>query len=527
MQPLSPPPEQTGRPMLRFALPTQQQSPILGRGKRRAGTILVLMAALLVALLGMLGLVIDAGIMLAQSRQAQNVADAAALAAARALMDGQSQAEARRVATSFIVSIHGHLPPTADDILTPPRSGPYAGIQGYVEVTVRQDSDSYFIGFLPGMGSTYSVSARAVAGYESVALSVAVAALNPAVRPGISVKGNGNLIVDGGIVVNSEGGGVDENGDPINNGGTGYAATAGKYGIFGRAIDVVGGVDVPSRFLPFEVGGPSPLRTGALPVPDPLIRVPVPVTSLGVDARRRGAVSINSGGAKGLDEDPAGQNRVAVNGESVAGGLYVANQGDVILHPGIYDSIDIVGGNVFMIPGIYVIAPQSSVAGTLRLSGGTVLANGVLFYITGNNYDAVSGLPDIGDGALPPPHTDGATLSSANLSAALNVSPIDTSRYDYGSLYDGASPVSDEFDGIVLFQRRRNANTVSIVGQASKGSLRGVIYAPWALADVSGQGAFDGRLIVGRLDVSGNGAINVEPVKGATVGRVGMLYLVE
>lgn len=514
--------------MIRFVLPIRPSQPIPGRGKRRSGTILVLMAALLLTLLGMLGLVIDAGMMMAQSRQAQNVADAAAVAAANALARGQTQAEVRNVATSFITSIHGHLTPTADDIRIPPSSGPYAGVQGYVEVIVRQRSDSYFIGFLPGMGSTYDVSARAVAGFESVAIGAAVMTLNAAARPGVSVKGNGNLIVAGRIAVNSEGGGVDEAGNPINNGGTGVAASAGKNGVYGRAIDVVGGVDDEARFLPFDVGGPSPLRTGVLPEPDPLINTPVPVASLGVDTRRRGAVSINNGGASGLETDVAKQNRVAAtNGESVAGGLYTASRGDVILHPGIYESIRVVGGRVFMIPGIYVIAGRSGTAGSLDLSGGTVLANGVMFYVTGSNYDAASGLPDTGDGALPPPHTDGATLSTASLSAALNLSPIDTTRYNYGSLYNGAVPVSDEYQGIMLFQRRRSNQTISIGGQASVGALRGGIYARSALVNVSGQGGFNAHFIVGSLDIAGNGTVSVEPSLGATVGRSGAIYLVE
>ncbi len=513
--------------MIRFVLPIRPPQPIPGRGKRRSGTILVLMAALLLTLLGMLGLVIDAGLMMAQSRQAQNVADAAAVAAANALARGQTQAEVRNVATSFITSIHGHLAPTADDILIPPRNGPYAGVQGYVEVIVRQRSDSYFIGFLPGMGSTYDVSARAVAGFESVAIGAAVMTLNRSARPGVSVKGNGNLIVAGRIAVNSEGGGLDEAGNPINNGGSGVAASAGKNGVYARAIDVVGGVDDPARFLPFDVGGSSPLRTGVLPEPDPLINTPVPVASLGVDSRRRGAVFVNNGGPSGLATDVARQNRVAVANESVAGGLYVAARGDVILHPGIYESIRVVGGRVFMIPGIYVIAGPAGTAGSLDLSGGTVLANGVMFYVTGSNYDAASGLPDTGDGDLPPPHTDGATLSTTSLSAALNLSPIDTTRYNYGSLYNGAVPVSDEYQGIMLFQRRRSNLTIAIGGQASQGALRGGIYARSALVDVSGQGGFNAHFIVGSLDLAGNGTVSVEPSLGATVGRSGAIYLVE
>ena len=50
--------------------------------RRRGGMVVVMFSLLLVALIGMLGLVIDTGFMLATHRQTQNAADAAALAGA-------------------------------------------------------------------------------------------------------------------------------------------------------------------------------------------------------------------------------------------------------------------------------------------------------------------------------------------------------------------------------------------------------------------------------------------------------------
>ena len=56
--------------------------PPVGGGASRRGTIVVMFAILLVALVGVVGLVIDLGLMMGTHRQAQNAADAAALAAA-------------------------------------------------------------------------------------------------------------------------------------------------------------------------------------------------------------------------------------------------------------------------------------------------------------------------------------------------------------------------------------------------------------------------------------------------------------
>ncbi|MCY2965985.1 MAG: pilus assembly protein TadG-related protein, partial [Planctomycetota bacterium] len=70
----------------------------------RSGTILVLTSVVLLTIVGMLGLVLDSGLMMAQYRQIQNAADAAALAAAQSLIDGKTETASKTVGVSFVTN---------------------------------------------------------------------------------------------------------------------------------------------------------------------------------------------------------------------------------------------------------------------------------------------------------------------------------------------------------------------------------------------------------------------------------------
>ncbi len=126
--------------------------------------------------------------------------------------------------------------------------------------------------------------------------------------------------VNGRVVVNSEGGGIDENGVPVDTGNNGVAASAGQpnsdNGIFAVTIDVVGGVDNPELFYGYNEGDPSPLACRQPPEPDPLLYLPVPTTASGVDPTRRGDVSVTNNNVTGLETDASGQNFRAVGGET-------------------------------------------------------------------------------------------------------------------------------------------------------------------------------------------------------------------
>jgi hypothetical protein len=245
-----------------------------------------------------------------------------------------------------------------------------------------------------------------------------------------------------------------------------------------------------------------------------------------VDDRRRGSIAVTNQTVQGVNTDTAGQNFVAVGGESVANGLHTATAGEVILHPGIYDSIDITGGSVYLIPGIYVVASNKNNQAALKITGGTVTADGVMFYNTGNNYNPSTGSPDANDINKKPPHDDGATLGGFTFNAGMRFRPISTTTYAYSSLYAGAPAVSNKFDGMLFYQRRRNTQGIDIQGNSATGVLSGTLYAKWANFKISGQGTYDAQFVAGSMSVTGQGDVTVLSA-GTGKGKANQIFLVE
>ncbi len=155
------------------------------RSPRRDGYVLVWFALALATLLGMVGLVIDAGFLMAHHRHVQNAADAAATAAAMHLLRGQTIADATITAETF-VHTHNALPDAAVEINFPPSQGPYAtgGIGTYVEAIVTDSRNTFLIHVLPGVNQAQTVQARAVAGFEAVTAGEGVMVLDPTAIPG-------------------------------------------------------------------------------------------------------------------------------------------------------------------------------------------------------------------------------------------------------------------------------------------------------------------------------------------------------
>ncbi len=158
--------------------------------RHRQGSLIVWCAFLLVILLGMVGLVIDTGLMLAGYRHTQNSADAACLTAAHAVRRGETTADAIASGTTFVTDGDhnglGNVLGNASVIINiPPSDGPYAGLASYAEAIVTTNNPTYFIQVLPGANQGNSVTARAVAGYELVTAAVGVIALDPDAVPGL------------------------------------------------------------------------------------------------------------------------------------------------------------------------------------------------------------------------------------------------------------------------------------------------------------------------------------------------------
>ena len=205
----------------------------------RSGTTLVMFAILLPVLLGMVGLVIDSGLLMASYRQVQNAADAAALAAATDKSRGESDAAAVASANSFMVNngMNGvtlvlnagasnalNIPPR---IRGTPAPSPYKGTANYVEAIVTRQVNTLF---MPVFGiNSNQVTARAVAGFEPVGAGEGAIVLDPMPSPGIEFKGNNaQLRVNGTVVVNSKGGGVDQYGDTVTTLADGSSALSGQ-----------------------------------------------------------------------------------------------------------------------------------------------------------------------------------------------------------------------------------------------------------------------------------------------------------
>jgi Flp pilus assembly protein TadG len=502
------------------------------RRTKRRGAVLVLFALFLVVLIGMVGLVVDGAILTANHRQAQNAADAAALAAALDRMRGRTMQDATTTATTFVQTYNGLSNAPAPVVSSPPSTGAYAGRSDYVEVVVTVPVQTYLV-HIVGVNQNRQVRARAVAGYEAHSTGEGVIVLNPDARPGLDVGGGGTIRVNGRIVVNSEGGGVDETNQPINNGNNGFAARGGQpnsdTGLFATDIDVVGGVDNPSTFKPILAGDPSPLHTRQLPEPDPLIQLPTPVVANGVDPTVRGSVSVTNQNVQGVpatSPGPGGLNFVAQGGEAVPGSVNPAVAGQVILHPGVYQSLSITGGNVYLVPGIYVLSPQQNVSNTLKITDGTVTAERIMFYNTAMSYNPNTGIPDINDGENTNPLPNAEYAGGIQINAGMKFSPIDTTSVNYQSLYPNAPPVSTVFDGMLFFQRRRHQAAVEISGNAASGLLAGTLYAKWSNFQISGQGTYDAQFIAGSVSVTGQGNVTILGA-GEKRGKANKIYLVE
>lgn len=461
------------------------------KNARRNGKILVLMAILLPVLCGFVGLVVDSSMLMVEYRSMQHVSDAAASAAAMALYQGDSSTVARNAAIES-VHVHNNCPSATVTVNIPPTSGAYSGNSSYAEVIVSRQIETYFVQVL-GSASMQSVRTRSVAGTDDATAGSAVVVLDPdppnitvntlglltvSVPPvqlgGFECLGVGQLKVDGAVLVNSEWGGVDENGDPAGE------SAAPPWGIDcmpilpltklrARDIRVVGGVDDEDNFGHFTSGKASPLRAGKLPVPDPYKSLPVP--TLSSDSTN---VSSTNYGGKTIVSVPLLP-------------LFVTT-----LHPGVYDWINVVSGNVVFEPGIYIIRSKNPLTQlSLSVVAGNVTAEGVMFYITNSPaYSPASGAPDNSDGETDAP---GYGLSS--------ILPSTVITGLLGSSYSGLDDPGSPFDGMLIYQRRWDRRPIVFACEhlILGGTIKGSVYAKWASVWFAAQGTYDMSFVAGSM----------------------------
>jgi hypothetical protein len=127
------------------------------------GSILPLVAIVIVTLAAFMGLALDASYLFLQKRRAQSAADAGAIGAAQELLRGNTTnvTTAARMDTSLNNFTHG-VNGVSVTVSNPPVSGPRVGNSKFAEVVVAAEVPTWFARFFGSQSST--VRARAVAG---------------------------------------------------------------------------------------------------------------------------------------------------------------------------------------------------------------------------------------------------------------------------------------------------------------------------------------------------------------------------
>lgn len=278
------------------------------RGAGR-GIVAPLVLICLTGLIGVVAIVIDGGLLLAQRRHCQAVADAAALAAASVLYleypanaghdsDGNAAAAALALASDNGCNNDGvHSTVT---VHIPPTSGSYSGQYGFAEVIVTYNQPRLFSGIFGS--SSLAVPARAVAQGTWLGFGAGIIALAPTGSGTFSANGNGDItILSSGAIVDSN--------------STSALTGVGNATFSATQFNITGGYSLGSNTT---ISGQ--VNTGVHPTPDPLAYLPEPTAP----SPTFSAVNFN------------GKDPLTLSPGTYTGGISLSGKGAVTLSAGIY-----------------------------------------------------------------------------------------------------------------------------------------------------------------------------------------------
>jgi Flp pilus assembly protein TadG len=298
---------------------------------RRRGTVAVLVALLLPLVVGTLALTLDGGLLYVQRRQAQSVADAAALAGAYQLYNGSNFS----VAQSSAIAIGKQ---NGFTILSSQVTSPKAG---YIAVSVAGSQPRFFSG-LWGAG-TMSAAASAVARGTTVAYSTAALLVLAPTGSSVTLSGTTQVTaVNGSIVVDST--------------SSSAILSSGSPSITAPVLDLSGNIlysgSNPNKATTTNYSQPN--------TPDPLAGISAPTTS-GLTVQSTSAIDLSGTTSR-------------------------------TLNPGVYDGgIDLSGSSsITLNPGTYYINGSFDLSGSTGITG-----NGVFIYVTGGGTIDMSGTSSI------------------------------------------------------------------------------------------------------------------------------------
>ncbi|MBX6343050.1 MAG: hypothetical protein IRY97_11370, partial [Thermomicrobiaceae bacterium] len=204
---------------------------------RWSGQVLVMFALMLTVLIGIVGLAVDAGNLLAQRRAEQNAADAAALAGARMLMVN-APSQVRAEALSYVTR-NGYA--TGEATVTCNGAATCASGHDQVTVQITHPGSTFFLGVL-GIDS-WTLTSTATARVTPDERPFALIALG--VTQDCGDKTNQGITFDGGggsFNIDITGGGVGSNGCIQTKGNSFTGRIDGSIEAYGDIVDKFGNI---------------------------------------------------------------------------------------------------------------------------------------------------------------------------------------------------------------------------------------------------------------------------------------------
>jgi hypothetical protein len=476
----------------------------LGVRVRRSGKVAPFVAVCLVGLFSVTAIALDGSLLLADRRQAQSTADAAALAAAIDLFDnwntnqgsdpnGTAASSAQNTVqdnfpTGTSLTVKKNMAPpytslTGDTVVIniPPQSGPNAGQSGYAEVIVIKSQQRFFSSIF-GSGNL-SASARAVAKGSQAPPGIAILVLGPKSSNTMALTATGNVNASGGTIV------VDSSDPAALSLSAAGDVTAGQVRLTGSsyatsASGTVNGVKSPTTN--------STILVNQAAVADPLANFAksnTPTTSplTTYTNAKVGSFSYSS--------NTPSANKLLDNNNVQFG--TINSPTSVTLYPGFYNGGLTINQNT---PGV-----------TFTLSTGVFNFNQNLTF---NGYGTVQSGPG---GTLLYLSQGSLTNSSQNM--IINLAPMTTGTY--------SNPA------IALWSDVNNSSGVNFSSGGGFNLTSGIVYVPntssGAVVRFSAKAGATSQLgsqvIVGSLALTGSGNFNVNAGSSSVPGR--QLYLVE
>jgi hypothetical protein len=470
------------------------------------GQVFPIMAGGLFVLIGFVGMAFDLGIARNARRQMQNAADAAAIAAAQALGNGQDYSAAASQAAAQNGFTSGQSTPLSSypvSITTAtPSGGSYSGDAEAIQVTLSQLQQTYFLRVL-GINSL-ATKASAV-GYAKSG-TACIYSLDPSGGGAISMNGNITVNSACGILVDS-------------------TSTTG--------LSVIGNVNITDTFTGVVGNYSSNGNVSFTPTPnagiaafaDPLAGVPAPSvpTCTQAASSKSGSLSVTTTQTISPNVYATGVaasgnfGTVTLNGGTWGNGITTSGNGALVLNPGQYqngggsgNSLTVNGNTtVTMTPGQYTFC------GPVNLNGNTATATlSPGFYYGGisiNGNQAIvfnPGLYILGGGGLSiNGNTSTMTGTGVTFYNTTGLSGYKTIKLNGNTQENLSAPTSGSLQGILFFQDRSipTSGAGSIINGNSASTFDGALYFPTTDVTYNGNSSLNGYTILVAYDILWNG----------------------